>query len=83
LGTNVDVPPDWEMDLDPFINNISDLTSTISWVGLDVDCFERVLKLDIVEVNPSDASMVLRGRNRSDCHTNTKFDITIPNNDVL
>lgn len=58
LRTNVNAVPDWVMDVNVLIKNIFDLScASITWIRLDINRLHRILKLDILESNATNASV--------------------------
>jgi len=84
LRTNVNIPPNWEVDGDVVVHDVSDLSCTFrAWICLDIEGFERILKLDISELDSSDATMVNARSYRPKGHTYTKFNVHVLNENVL
>jgi len=62
LWSDVNSIPNRIMNLDVFKDNVSDLSSsTSSWIGLDVNSLHRVLEVDFIESNSSNAVVVRAG----------------------
>jgi hypothetical protein len=57
LWTNVNVVPNWEVDLNVFVKNVFDLSIALPWVSLDVNSLKWIFKVDFFECNSSDARM--------------------------
>lgn len=59
LRADIDVPPNWEMNRDIVVLNVSDLSgANRSWISLDIDRLERVLKLNVSEGHSSDTAVI-------------------------
>jgi hypothetical protein len=78
------------MDGDVFVEDVGDLTTRarqhgcgIAWVRLDIDSLEWVVESVIPEGDIPHAVVIVPSRNRADCHTNSKVDLAVTNNDVF
>ena len=76
LRADVDSPPDWVGDIDVLVGDVSDFTGAfISWVGLNVNSFQRSGKFDISKHDVSNAAVVEVWRNGADTHSNAQVDM--------
>jgi len=84
LRTDVDSPPDWVGDVDVLVGNISDFSRAfISWVSLNINCFQRSGEFDVSKDNISDTVVILVRRNRPNTHSNTQVNINVLNENIL
>jgi len=83
LGTNVDIPPDGEVDNHVFVKNVLDLTRSATWVSLNVDRFDGVVGFNVSESDISNTSVGAAGRDRTNSHTNTEDSYDVFNEVIL
>jgi len=83
LGTNVDIPPNGEVEDHLLVKDVLDFTSSLTGVGLNIDRFDRVVRNNVSEGNVSDASIVGARRNGTNSHTNTKDNFGVLNENIL
>lgn len=83
LWANVDVPPNWEVNLEVLIEDVFDFTSSRSWISFDVDSLNWILEGEVLELNSSDAGMGVSWWHRSDGCAQTVLDSNVFGKDVL
>lgn len=90
LRSNIDCPPDGVVDLEVVIEDVRDFTAGagkhrigLAWVILNIDSLERMVTLDVEELDIAHAAIICMGDNRADSHTNTEPYVTVANYDVL
>lgn len=83
LRTDINVPPDGEMDIDVLIQNVGNLAGASSWVSLHVNRLHGVLELDLLEVDVTDASVIAPRGHRANRHADTKEHVGVAHRDVL
>lgn len=83
LGSDVDAVPDGVVDLNVFIQNVCDLSSASTRIGLDIDGLHGIRKRHILERDSPDARMRSLWRNRANRGTDTEVDGHVFDVDVL
>jgi hypothetical protein len=68
---------------DVFICDVSDFTCAFSWIGLNVNCFKRMVELDISKHNVFNAVVIITWWNRADTHANSKVNFNIFDENIL
>ena len=90
LRSNIDCPPDGIVDLEVVIEDVRDFTARagehrigLAWIVLNIDRLERMVTLDVEELDVTHATIICMRDNRADSHTDTEPNVTVANNDVL
>ena len=91
LRSDVDAPPDWPVNLEVVVKDVSDFTTRardhgfcLTWVVLDVDRFEGMVHFDVHELNISNAAVKPFYRcDCANCHTHSEPDIGVSDDDIF
>jgi len=85
LWTDVNTPPNWIMNFDVLIKDICDFSALIvpilwiSWVSLDVNCFEWIMEFDVSISDSIDAVVLGMWGNSANCHSSTEINFDVFN----
>ena len=84
LWADVDAPPNRVVHADTIVRDVRDNTvSHLTWVGLDIDCFQRILEVNVLKSDVLYARIVLVRRNGADRHANAKDLRRVADVDIL
>lgn len=83
LWSDVDVVPHWEVNLDVLIENVLDLSSSSSWISLNIYRLKWILKVNIPKSDSPDTRMCVSWRHRPNGHSYSKLNVHVLDQDVL